>query len=501
MKNLKKYLAAIVCILAILFSLPTFVGKEKLSFLPNFIHQFKVNLGLDLRGGSQLLLSVDFNTYVKDQYLIYKDEIKSTLRENKIKFKSIHADEKNISFFSEEESEKIQKALRKIKLFSIENSGNEYKLVFTPKALEDMEKNIVEQTIEIVRRRVDETGTKEPTIQVQGKLQILLQMPGLEDPEHLKKLLDKTAKLTFHLVNEDANYTNIMPSDSMQIPLDNNSEKLALFKEQLVSGDMLVGANAVVREGIPQVEFAFDKLGTRKFAEVTKNNVGKRLAIVLDGKVICAPVVNSPILGGNGNITGNFTFKTASDLALLLRAGALPAPLTILEERTVGPSLGEASIAAGSRACIIGVILVMLFMILFYGLYGFFSCLSLIFNLLFIVSLLAIFGANLTMAGIAGIVLTVGMAVDANVLIFERIKEELSKGINFKIAVNRGFERAFATILDSNLTTIIAAILLYIYGTGSVRGFAVTLIIGIITSMYSAITLTRLIINYYNKIQ
>jgi protein-export membrane protein SecD len=501
MKNFKYFLAFLVCLLGVLFTLPT-IMPGSIKILPGFIAEYKVNLGLDLRGGSQLLLSIDEEEYLASQYLIYQDEIRNAMRSKKLRFKdlAIKNDQSGsfLSFFSHEPQENILKVLNSIDGLDVtyNNSqateetndhpgGRSYYIKFSESKIERLEKNIMEQTIEIIRRRIDETGTKEPTIQSQGKLNILLQVPGLENPAELKQLLGKTAKLSFHLVNDDIIYNDqiVIPSEHFVASMEseNYKQKLVLHKDQIVSGEMLVNASAGVREGKPEVDFVFDQVGTRKFGEYTKNNVGKRIAIVLDGKVISAPVVNSPILAGKGNISGNFTFKTASDLALLLRAGALPAPLNILEERTVGPSLGEASIKAGSLACVVGVLLVMLFMVVFYGLYGLFSCISLIFNLAFIIGLLSLIGANLTMAGIAGIVLTVGMAVDSNVLIFERIKEEMAKGITIKIAIIRGFDRAFATIFDSNLTTIIAAALLYIYGTGSVRGFAITLIIGIIT--------------------
>ena len=358
----------------------------------------------------------------------------------------------------------------------------------------------IKQSLEIVRKRIDESGTKEPLIQRSGKKRILLQLPGVKDPERIKDLLGKTAKLTFHIVDNDnvsALQNNLAPFGKIIVPdMYDENTKYLLDKRAVVGGENLVDAKGSFdqTEG-HAVSFRFDTEGAQKFGKVTTNNIGKNLAVVLDGVVITAPRISSAITGGSGIITGNFNAQEASDLAVLLRAGALPAPLEIVEERSVGAGLGADSIAAGQIAAIIGMVLVCIFMILIYGTFGALANVSLIVNLFIIISLLGTIGATLTLPGIAGIVLTVGMAVDANVLIFSRIKEELANGLSPQQAIHAGFERAFVTILDANLTTLIVAVILYSSGTGPLKGFAVTLSIGILTSMFTAIMGTRFVIN------
>ena len=495
---------SLICLLSIIVCLPNFLSIGALGKLPNWMPKTSVNLGLDLRGGSHLLLEIEFDKYLHEQLELVKDSVKQSLRNERIKHKDLAVFGNSISFEAKEEEDikAIKTILRKIGGLEYGAENNKLTVSFSDERIEELRKNVLSQTIEIIRRRVDETGTKEPNIQAQGKYNVLLQVPGLENPESLKQLLGKTAKLTFHLVNHDFDPNAlIIPLDTMLLEEDKEGGKVkyAIYKKILLTGDMLSNARASVREASPQVDFEFNAIGTLKFAEVTKNNIGKQLAIVLDNKVISAPSINTAILGGSGYITGHFTFDSASNLALLLRAGALPAPLKIIEERSVGPTLGLASIEAGKSASIIGIIAVMLFMILTYGLFGIFANIALIFNIFFLIAVLSILQATLTMPGIAGIVLTMGMAVDANVLIFERIREETKLGYAPIAAVNKGFEQAFATIFDSNVTTIIAAIFLYAYGSGVVRGFSVTLVIGILCSMFSAISLTRMLINLWLK--
>ena len=359
----------------------------------------------------------------------------------------------------------------------------------------------VQQSIEIVRRRVDETGTREPTIQQQGDDRILVQLPGIDDPERIKRLLGKTAKMSFHLVDQRNSVESAMagriPPGSWLLPSEGEDRRMYLIRKRvMVSGDTLIDAQPSTdsRTNEPVVTFRFDTAGAKRFGSATSKNVGKLFAIVLDRKVISAPVIREPILGGSGQISGSFSFQSAQDLALLLRAGALPAPLTILEERSVGPGLGADSIAAGKIASIIGIILVVVFMVAAYGLFGFMADIALIVNMVLILGALSFLQATLTLPGIAGIVLTIGMAVDANVLVFERIREEVRSGRTPISSIDAGYTRAFTTIIDANLTTLIAALLLYAFGSGPVRGFAVTLSIGIITSMFTAIMLTRLMI-------
>jgi protein-export membrane protein SecD len=360
----------------------------------------------------------------------------------------------------------------------------------------------VEQSIEIIRRRIDDTGTKEPTIQREGQARILVQLPGVDNPEHVKALLGRTAKLTFQLVDEsvtvdDARRGRLPPGDEILAGEEGRGKgagaaAYVVRKRVMVGGDTLTDAQATFQNNEPVVSFKFDGVGARRFGEATRENVGKRFAIVLDNKAISAPVIREPITGGSGIISGSFTVQTASDLALLLRAGALPAPITILEERTVGAELGADSIHAGAVASIVGVVLVVVFMFLFYGLFGIFADIALMFNLTLMLGALSLLGATLTLPGIAGIALTMGMAVDANVLIYERIREEVRGGRSMLSSLEAGFTRAFGTILDSHVTTLVAGLLLYFLGSGPIKGFAVTLSIGVLTSLFSAILVTRL---------
>lgn len=497
----------IICIVGTLFSIPNVLPQDKIDKLPKFMRT-TLNLGLDLKGGSHLLLQTDLDAYLKEQFEQLKDLVRKELRAQKIGYIGLKTLSDHIEFQIRDEKDlKIaEKLLSKICVDNEIKIDNKRILVsYNDDQLKILKSKLIEQSIEIIRRRIDEHGTREPIIQRQGDTSILLQVPGLYDPKSLKDLLGKTAKMTFHIVlDEYLQPTYNIPAGTMLVANEKTENHpqtyLLLTKNPGVTGDLLESANATLGEySRAQVGFKFNHLGGKQFAELTKNNVGKRLAIVLDNKVISAPVVNEAILGGQGSISGNFTIKTANELALMLRAGALPTPLHIIEERTVGPSLGNDSIEAGKTASIMGVIGVMLFMFMNYGLLGMFANISLIFNLFFLVSILTLIQATLTMPGIAAIVLTMGMAVDANVLIFERIREEFRSGISLNLAIERGFNQAFTTILDSNLTTIIAALLLYYFGTGPVKGFAVSLNIGILTSMFTAITLTKLMIALWVK--
>jgi preprotein translocase subunit SecD len=361
----------------------------------------------------------------------------------------------------------------------------------------------LEQSLEIVRRRVDETGVVEPTIMRQGTDRLLIQLPGVQDPGRIKALLGTTAKMTFHLLEDGVARSALQRGARLPPGVDllpgserGNNELYPVKRRAMLEGDRLVDAGAGFdqRTGEPVVNFRFDSRGAQRFAEVTRANVGKPFAIVLDGKVLSAPVIREPITGGQGQISGSFTVQAANDLAILLRAGALPAPLTVIEERTVGPGLGQDSIEKGELAAYVGSIMVIVFMLLTYRLFGVFANIAVAINVAMIFGLLSLLNATLTLPGIAGIVLTVGIAVDSNVLIYERIREELRGGRNAISAIDAGFKRALATILDSNITTFIAAAVLFYIGTGPVRGFAVTLGIGIITTVFTAFTLTRLIV-------
>ncbi len=351
-----------------------------------------------------------------------------------------------------------------------------------------------------MRRRIDEVGTREPTIQRQGNNRILVQVPGEKDPESIKRLLGQTAKLTFHLVDlevplQQALAGNLPPgSELMPSSEQGGGEQVVVRKRIEVSGESLVDAQPTYQDNQPVVSFRFNSVGARKFGEVTREHVGELLAIVLDGKVISSPRIREPILGGSGVISGSFTTQSADELAVLLRAGALPAPLEIVEERSVGPDLGADSVRAGKIAGVVAFAAVMVFMVVYYGLFGIIADLALVANLFLMFGALSALQATLTLPGIAGIVLTIGMAVDANVLIYERIREEARRGRTPLAAVDAGFREAQRTIIDANLTTLIAAVLLYAFGSGPVRGFAVTLGIGIITTMFTAISLSRLLV-------
>jgi preprotein translocase subunit SecD len=377
--------------------------------------------------------------------------------------------------------------------------GGTIRLTVPQAAITDRIRQTIEQSIQIVEKRVNELGTVEPVIQRQGTDRILVQVPGLQDPTRLKQLLGKTAKMEFRMVDEsvgpDAVAQGRVPPDDEVLP-EVTGQKLVIKKQVLVSGGDLSDAQTSFdqRSGEPVVSFKFNSSGARKFAQATTDNVGQRFAIVLDNQVISAPVIREPIIGGQGQISGSFTVQSANDLAILLRAGALPAPLTVIEERTVGPGLGQDSIEKGELAAYVGSIMVVVFMLVTYRLFGLFANVAVAVNVAMIFGVLSLLNATLTLPGIAGIVLTVGIAVDSNVLIYERIREEIRGGRNAISAIDAGFRRALATILDSNITTFIAAAVLFYIGTGPVRGFAVTLGIGIITTVFTAFTLTRLIV-------
>lgn len=506
----------LVCLGGLLLAMPNFLKPETASY-PDWLPSRTVNLGLDLQGGSHLLLEVDREAYFREQMENLVDEVRIHLRKERTGYQSLGVrsfgdGEVGVGFSlrNPSEAETIQVLLSEElgRQMQVEHQGSgQFAVTYTPQYKRERTTQLLEQSIEIVRRRVDETGTREPTIARQGDDRILLQVPGLDDPERLKRLLGKTAKMTFHLVDTRVDAmamrrskapagTMILPSQKKD-PEGNPMQYHAVKRKVMLSGDLLVDAAATFERGQPVVSFRFNTQGARKFGTVTEQNVGTPFAIVLDGEVITAPVIREPILGGSGIISGNFTTQSANDLALLLRAGALPAPLKVLEERTVGPSLGQDSIDAGKTAALLGIILVVVFMLLAYGLFGLLADAALLLNMVLILAALSLFQATLTLPGIAGIVLTIGMAVDANVLIFERIREELRVGKTALAALDNGFRRAYQTIIDSNLTTLIVALLLYYFGSGTVKGFAVTLSIGILTSMFTAIMLTRMFVSLW----
>ncbi len=504
------FFVCLVCISGLYFIYPNLYDKTEVTALPKYLSKKQVNLGLDLQGGSHLLLEVDAKSVLKEKSEFLVDDIRSSLRKKKIKYSNLGA-KLSGAVVTITDSEKIDLAKKSIrenieKGILISSDGTKLNLSFSDEYILDSNNQTVDQSIEVVRKRVDESGTKEPVIQKQGENRIIVQLPGIKDPERIRALIGRTAKLNFHLLDpttvELAQQRGKLPPGTFRV---SNADPTAYEKEYVVkkrillTGDNLVNAAATVdpQSGKYVVAFEFDRKGAKKFSKITTENTFQRLAILLDNKVISAPQIREPITGGQGNISGNFSPETANDLAVLLRAGSLPAPIEVLEERTVGPSLGIDSIEAGKKALIVGFVLVIFFMILKYRIFGLIADFAIFFNIILLISLLSLIEATLTMPGIAGIVLTVGMAVDANVLVFERIKEELRSGRSIINSIDLGYKFALKTILDANITTLIAALLLYNYGSGPIKGFAVTLSIGIISSMFTALMLTRLIVSLW----
>ncbi len=498
----KSIIVFLVIISGITFAIPSIIYKEDSG---NWFFDNKINLGLDLQGGSYLLLEVQSDVLFNEELENISDSIRLISRNFKTNIADIDFLDDQISFryINSLNLEDIRKEfIKNYNNVNVVISNNIIKVVINDAFKKAIRESALKQSLEIVRKRIDESGTKEPLIQRSGKNRILLQLPGVKNPERIKELLGKTAKLTFHMVDDEdqtslnankAPFGRLIVSDFY----DSNTKYL-VEKKSRVGGENLIDAKGSFD---PQqghaVSFRFDTTGAQKFGKATSENVGKRFAVILDGVVITAPVINSPITGGSGIITGNFTSQEAADLAVLLRAGALPAPLEIIEERSVGPGLGSDSIEAGKIASIIGMIFVCVFMILIYGIFGLLANISLIINLFIIIALLGTIGATLTLPGIAGIVLTIGIAVDANVLIFERIKEEFSKKTKTLSAIKNGFDKAMSTILDANITTLIASLLLFIFGSGPIKGFSITLSLGIFASMFSAIMFTNFLIYFW----
>ena len=473
----------------------------------------KINLGLDLQGGSYLLLEINSDTLVQEKIQDKVISIKKLLKENNIDYSNFKINNKSLSvdisnldkfdlLFNSRKDNLVNPYIDNYRSFELtykKISNLQIEISFSKFGLLTINNSALKQSIEIVRRRIDDVGTKEPTILQRGEKRILIELPGLKDPERIKTLLGKTAQLNFRLVSENNEFgTSKLISE--------NGEELNVSKRIIMSGENLIDAQPNInnQNNEPTVSFTLDRLGAQKFGRATTDNVGKRLAIVLDGEIVSAPSINEAITSGNGMISGNFSFQEATDLALLLRSGALPTPLTVVEERTVGPDLGEDSIKSGTNSLIIGFILVILFMFYKYKIFGLIANIALIANLLMLIGILTILEATLTLPGIAGIILTVGMAVDANVLIFERIREELKTEKSIIHAFDSGYTKAKITVLDANITTLIAAIILFAFGSGPVKGFAITLGIGIVTTLFTAYFLARhltslIVLNTKNK--
>ena len=468
-----------------------------------------IKLGLDLQGGSYLLLEIDNKPVITQNLQSKLLELKRFFKEKKLILRNFSVDQNSIIFESNNENVNEIKTILdddeseinpyfqqyKTHQFDFIEDNNFFKLTLSNYGLVLLKNSSLDQAIEIVRRRVDEIGTNEPNILKRGNDRILVELPGLDDPGRIKSLLGKTANLTFQFITQNSEES----FGTEKLMFEDESEEAIVSKRIILSGDNLVDAKPTMDTQTNEtvVTFSLDRVGAKKFGKATSTGVGKRLAIVLDGKIISAPSIREPIVGGSGQISGNFTFQSATDLALLLRSGALPAPLRIIEERTVGPDLGQDSIDAGILSLIIGFVLVVLFMIYKYRIFGVIANLALISNLFLLVGILTLFEATLTLPGIAGIILTVGMAVDANVLIFERIKEEVKNEKNQIIAFDSGYERSKTAVIDANITTLIAAIILFFMGSGPVKGFSVTLGIGIFTTLFSVYFIARLLTSIY----
>ncbi|TPI83454.1 protein translocase subunit SecDF [Mesorhizobium sp. B2-8-9] len=519
--RLKMILIWLAVAVTVILAAPNLFPASMLAQLPSWVPKRQMTLGLDLQGGSHILLQMDQNDLIKDQLQTTRDEIRTLLRDAKIQYTGLGGTGRTVQVRINDASqvEAAKTALKPITnpvtagLFaggSVQSMALDdsepglLKFTVTDAGIKYRTTTALSQAIEVVERRVNALGTTEPIVQRQGDDRILVQVPGLQNPQRLKDIIGQTAKLTFQMVDtsvpvQDAMKNRPPAGDSVLYSQDDPPVPYLVENRVIVSGEDLSNAtptyNSQTNE--PVVSFTFNSRGATRFGQATQQNVGKPFAIVLDNQVISAPVIREPILGGSGQISGNFTTESANDLAVLLRAGALPAKLTIIEERTVGPGLGQDSIHAGKVAGVIGSILVVAFMFVAYGFLGFLANIALAVHVAMIVGALSLLGATLTLPGIAGIVLTIGMAVDSNVLIYERIREERRNGRSVIQAIDTGFSKALATIIDSNVTSLIATVVLFWLGTGPVKGFAITYAIGILTTVFTAFTFTRMLVSIW----
>jgi preprotein translocase subunit SecD len=514
----------LITLIGSLLAIPNLFTPEQLAKAPSWVPTRTMTLGLDLQGGSHILLEVDTSAVVKQRLEGLEEGIRSELREasrdgERISVSDFTVEGNRISFLVREPAQ-VDRAVEVVTRLRAPVGGGftgvydfdvsvvdatRVVVQLSDEGIRERKRLAVEQSIEVVRKRVDALGTKEPSITREGQDRIVVQVPGLQDPQRLKDLLGKTAKLEFKMVElnltaEDMSRGRTPPGvDILPMQEGQGQSAIAVRRRAIITGDQLVDAKAGASQQSVgyEVQFRFDSIGARRFADVTRNNIGKPFAIVLDGKVISAPTIQSAIIGGSGVITGNFSPQEASELAALLRAGALPAPLTVLEERTVGAELGKDSIEAGEIASLIGTALVVAFMIVTYGRFGIYATLALVFNVFMILGAMSLGQFTMTLPGIAGLVLTVGTAVDANVLIYERIREELRNGRTVMNAVEAGYTEASRAIFDANITNLIAAALMFWFGSGPIKGFAIVLTIGIITSVFTAITFCRMLTVWY----
>ena len=501
--KLRIILVTLVSLFFVLLTISNFVKFES-----NYLNK-RINLGLDLQGGSYLLLEIDNSPVIEQKLQNFSITVRNFFKDKNIRIKNLKFLDESISFTTDQEyKDEVLNAFQdkesvlnpyyprfKSHQFDIQEENNYFIVNYSKQGIVELKTSSQDQALEIVRRRVDEIGTNEPNILKRGNDRILVELPGLDDPMRIKKLLGKTANLTFRFVTNNA-------KDSFgaeKLKFENDQEEAVVSKRIILSGDNLLDAQPRMDSQTNEtvVSFTLDRVGAKRFGKATSTGIGKQLAIVLDGKIISAPVIRDTIASGSGQISGGFTFQSATDLALLLRSGALPAPLNIIEERTVGPDLGQDSINAGIMALIIGFILVITFIFVKYRIFGLITNIALILNLFLLIGILTIFEATLTLPGIAGIILTVGMAVDANVLIFERIKEELKDEKNNLIAFDSGYTKSRTAILDANITTLLAAMILFFMGSGPIKGFSLTLGVGIFTTLFSVYFIARLLTVIY----
>ena len=515
----KVILVALATVFGLLFTLPNLLPANMRDQLPAFMPKKTLNLGLDLQGGSSLLYSVDTGALRTERLTNLVEDIRSTLREKEITFTglAVVGDAITVRISDPAQVSDAANALRQTvgaplagvaggRDISISTGADQrLRIAFVPAAFEAEVARAVEQNIEVIRRRIDQMGTKEPDIARQGKDRIFIQAAGESDPERLKNVIGQTAKLTFQMVDESVTPEELAagrvpPGSELVASTDGFAPNYVVKKRSVVTGEMLTSASPGFDQqtGHAIVQFRFNGVGARRFGDVTRQNIGKRFAIVLDKKVISAPVIQSAISGGSGQITGNFTEQSANDLAVLLRAGALPAPMKVEEQRTVGAELGADAVSAGATSGIIGMVATVIFMVAMYGwLFGGISVLGLVVNGLMIVGVMSFTGATLTLPGIAGLILTLAVAVDANVLIYERMRDELRAGRSLIAAMDAGFARAMATILDANMTHILSALIMFQFGSGPVRGFAWTLAIGVLTTVFSAVLVTQVLLAWW----
>jgi preprotein translocase subunit SecD len=507
-------------VLGLLFAAPNTMPQNVRDGLPAFLPKKALNLGLDLQGGSYLLMGVDTAALRKERLTNTVEDTRTLLRDEKIAFTDLAAvnGEASVRITDPDQVSNAARILRNAlgtplagsiggKDVAVQVQGDQrIRITFVPEALQAEASRAVEQSIEIIRRRIDELGTREPSITRQGTDRIVIQAPGESDPARLRDVIGQTAKLTFQMVDETADLAAAqagrVPPGDVILPGDEAAPFYVVKRRALVTGEMLTTAAASFdpQSGRPVVTFRFNSQGARRFGDATSQNIGKRFAIVLDQKVISAPVIQGAITGGNGQISGNFTTESANNLAILLRAGALPAPLKVEEQRTVGAELGADSVKAGAIAGVVGLVGVVVFMIAMYGwLFGGISIIGLAVNGLLIIAAMSLTQATLTLPGIAGLILTLAVAVDANVLIYERMRDELRSGRPLVSAMDAGFSRAMGTIMDANITHLLSAAILFIFGSGPVRGFAWTLSIGVVTTVFSAVLITQVLLAWWYR--